>query len=254
MAYTLYSGDCLEVMSRLPDESIDFIFTDPPYGINFNNNDFVSRWEIILNKPGSPDKPSPRPIMNDSPEDADRLLAAAVKEFARILKPGACCCCCCAGGGGRNLRFAAFATLLDKELDVIQMVVWDKGPYGIGWRYRRSYELVFVAKKPGAPMKWYDTSNRVENIIRPGFRGIKKIIPSSDEHPTAKPVGLPAYFMQLHTQSGDTVLDPFMGGGSTGVAAVTLGRNFIGIELDEHWFRYSERRIAEVHAQQRLQI
>ena len=102
---------------------------------------------------------------------------------------------------------------------------------GMGWHYRRSYETVLVAMKPGGPCKWYDETGRVENIIRPGYHGIRKIIPRSDEHPTPKPIELASHFIQLHTQPGDVVLDPFAGGGTTGVAAAALGRKFIGIEI-----------------------
>jgi len=132
------------------------------------------------------------------------------------------------------------------------MVVWDKGPFGLGWHYRRSYETVLVAQKRGAPCKWYDTSHRVENIIRPGKFG--KIIPSVDQHPTEKPVGLMAWFINLHTAAGDTVLDPFMGSGTTGVAAVQLGRRFIGIELNPDYVKVARARIAEAEAQMRLEL
>lgn len=47
------------------------------------------------------------------------------------------------------------------------MIVWDKGPMGMGWHYRRSYETVLVAEKPGAACRWYDDTNGIENIIRP---------------------------------------------------------------------------------------
>jgi DNA modification methylase len=113
----------------------------------------------------------------------------------------------------------------------------------MGWHYRRSYETVLVAMKPGAPCKWYDTTDKIENIIRPGDYGIKKIIPSKTDHPTPKSVELAMHFIKLHTQEGDTVLDPFMGGGSTGVSCRKLGRKFIGIELDPHWYEYSKKRL-----------
>jgi len=129
------------------------------------------------------------------------------------------------------------------------MVVWDKGPMGMGWHYRRSYEVVLVAQRKGAPCAWYDESRRVENIIRPGDYGIRKIIPTRDQHPTQKPVALAAHFIRLHTRPGDLVLDPFMGSGTTGVACVQTGRRFIGCEIDEGYYRIAERRIAEARAQ-----
>ena len=139
--------------------------------------------------------------------------------------------------------FARWALWMDKPLQFKQMIVWDKGKMGMGWHYRRSYETVLVAQKRGAACKWFDGSNKIENIIRPGDYGIKKIIPTADQHPTQKPVKLFEFFVKLHTQPGDVILDPFMGSGSTGVACVNLDRDFIGFELDPTYFELSQKRI-----------
>jgi len=241
-------GDCLEVMREMPDNSIDFIFTDPPYGHNNNNGDLIHRWEAALGRlPNGLDSPSARPIENDGPE-TNELFRQAIKEWARILKPGCCCCCCC-GGGGPDPQFARWSLWLDEVLEFKQMVVWDKGPMGMGWHYRRSYETVLVATKKGAACKWYDTTHKIENIIRPGFRGIKKIIPSKNDHPTAKPIDLASHFIQLHSTPGDIVLDCFAGRGGTIVAASKLGRNFIGIEIIPEEVELAEERIRRETAQ-----
>ena len=137
-------------------------------------------------------------------------------------------------------------------LEFKQMVVWDKGPMGMGWHYRRSYETVLVGQKRGGKCRWFDNSHKIENIIRPGDYGIKKIIPRRDQHPTQKPVALGAHFISLHTQPGDTVLDPFMGSGTTGVACVQTGRNFIGIEIEPKYFEIAQARISA--AQQQLAL
>ena len=79
--------------------------------------------------------------------------------------------------------------------------------------------------------------DKVENIIRPGHYGIRKIIPGKDEHPTPKPPELAAHFIRLHTQPGDTVLDPFAGSGTTLEVAERLGRNSIGIDLSEKYVK-----------------
>jgi hypothetical protein len=80
----------------------------------------------------------------------------------------------------------------------------------MGWHYRRSYETVLVASRPGAAHRWYDETSTIENVIRPGAYGIRKIIPTADEHPTQKPVQLAEHFIKLHTRPGDLVLDPLM--------------------------------------------
>ncbi len=97
----LIHGDCLEVMRGLDDESIDFVFTDPPYG-HTENGSLQQRREAVLSwgdgvgnyRPGSH---SPI-VINDGPE-ANDLFRESLVEIRRLLKPGACCCCCCGGGG-----------------------------------------------------------------------------------------------------------------------------------------------------------
>jgi DNA modification methylase len=128
---------------------------------------------------------------------------------------------------------------MDEVLDFKQMVVWDKGPMGMGWHYRRSYETILVGQVPGVKCRWFDTTHKVENVIRT----IPKIIPTKHQHPTAKPPALAAYFIRLHSQPGDIVLDPFMGAGSTAEAAQHLGRKFVGIEIEERYLAMAVERV-----------
>jgi site-specific DNA-methyltransferase (adenine-specific) len=219
------------------------VFTDPPYGHNNNNGDLISRREAALGQGDYIPERDNRPIANDGAE-ANELFKSVLPELNRLLRSGGCCCCCCCcGGGGPDPMFARWSLLLDEIFDFKQMVVWDKGPIGMGWHYRRSYETVLVAQKRGGKCKWYDKSQRVENIIRPGAFGIKKLIPSASDHPTQKPVALAEFFIKLHTQPGEVVLDPFLGSGSTAIAAKKLRRRFIGIELNPEYVKMAEERL-----------
>ena len=242
---TIYCGDCREILPHLGP--VDLVLTDPPYGHNNNNNnDMIANWEAIYggrNKPRKVDESEYRPIANDGPE-ANELFKWCVKEYARLLKPGSCCCCC-GGGGGPDPQFARWSLWLDEAIPFKMMVVWDKGPMGMGHHYRRSYETVLVAQKPGAACKWYDESNRIENIIRPNHKGISKIIPSANQHPTIKPIPLMSHFITLHSKEGELVLDPFMGSGTTLVAAKQLRRKAIGIEIEEKYCEIAKRRLAQ---------
>lgn len=241
----LWLGDCLALMPAIPSGSIALILTDPPYGHSNNDKgDLIHRRERALGHvPSGEDPPQGWPIANDGPE-ANEVFRKALPEFQRLLSPGCCCCCCC-GGGGPDPQFARWSLWIDEVLDFKQMVVWDKGPMGMGWHYRRSYETILVAQKPGAACRWFSVSGDVENIIRPGGP-IRKIIPSKDDHPTPKPVALAEHFIKLHTQEGDIVLDPFMGRGWVGVAALRLGRSFIGMEIDADHFGYAEMKLRGV--------
>lgn len=245
----LVHGDCLDILPTLKDASVDFVITDPPYGHNNNNNgDLISRIESAIpnrrrRTTHTQADYAPRPIINDGAE-ANDLIRSVLPEINRILAPGACCCCC-GGGGGPDPQFARWSLWMDEAIGFKQMVVWDKGPMGMGWHYRRSYETVLVGEKPGAACRWFDKSGRIENVIRPSRcpSQPRKIIPAADEHPTAKPVQLFEHFLRLHTRPGDLVVDPFMGGGASAVACVRLGRRYIGIELDKHWYDYSRARV-----------
>lgn len=232
--------NCLELLGRLEDKSIDMIFCDPPYGHNNNGNeDLIHAWERAVGKQKHVE--APRAIANDGIE-ANDLFRAVLPEFNRVLKKGAVCCCC--GGGGPDPQFARWSLWMDEHLEFKQMVVWDKGKMGMGWHYRRSYETVLVAQKAGAACFWFDDSNAVENIIRPDMN-IPKIIPSANQHPTQKPEALAAHFIRLHTQKGMVVLDPFAGSGSTALAAKQLGRDFIAGEIDPQFVEMARGRLGE---------
>jgi DNA modification methylase len=239
---TIFHGDCREILPLL--DPVDMIFTDPPYGHNNNNNgDLIHRREAALGRlPTGSDSPEGRPIANDGPE-AEALFEQFVILAKEKLKQAGSCCCCC-GGGGPDPMFARWSLVLDKHLTFNQMIVWDKGPMGMGWHYRRSYETVLVAHK-GQKCNWYDETNKIENIIRPNKNYAPKVIPTKDQHPTEKPVGLIKHFIQLHSQKGDTILDPFAGGLTTAVAAHQLGRRCICIEIDKDFIDMGIKRLGQ---------
>lgn len=244
---TLYHGDCFDIMPTFAPGAFAAAITDPPYGHNNNNNDLIARRELALGERKRADgAPSTRPIANDGAEATDN--------FERFLKEAArlrccCCCCCCCGGGGPDPQFARWSLILDRYFTFAQQVVWDKGPIGMGWHYRRSYETILVGYRKGlSKAPWYSTSRTIENIIRPGDYGIKKIIPQKNDHPTPKPVELFAHFIRLHTPDGATILDPFAGAGTTGVAAMRTGRKAVLIELEEKWCEMAAKRMEKEQA------
>lgn len=240
---TIYCGDCRDILPHIQSASAALIFTDPPYGHNNNNNgDLIHNWEKALGKP-SVKLAEARPIANDGHEDANGLVRWMFQESRRLLDQNGCCCCCC-GGGGPDPQFARWSLWMDEHLAFKQMIVWDKGPMGMGWHYRRSYETILVGQR-SAKCNWYDETNAIENIIRPGSHGISKIIPSSSEHPTPKPWQLPAHFIKLHSLPGDLVIDPFNGGGSTAEACQRMGRKYIGVELSEEYCAMTVERLAQ---------
>ena len=240
----LYHGDCFEILPTFAPGSFDAAITDPPYGHNnAGGRDLISNIRRALGaKPdGRSSSPHLRPIPNDGPE-ATEAFERFCQEAARLCC--CCCCCCCCGGGGPDPQFARWALILDRYFNFAQQVIWDKGPMGMGWHYRRSTECILVGYRKGlkrAP--WYSTSHTIENIIRPGDYGIRKIIPQANDHPTPKPWQLFAHFMRLHTPDGGTVLDPFAGAGTAGVAAMRTGRKAVLVELEEKYCEMAAKRL-----------
>ena len=239
-AVAIACGDCREILPTFQSSSVDLVLTDPPYGHNNNNNgDLAHRREAALGLVDRVPDEWARPIANDGPE-ANELVRWFFPEANRLLRPGACCCCC-GGGGGPDPQFARWSIWMDEAIGFKMSVVWDKGGLGMGWHYRRNYELMLVASKPGAAVTW-NGGNHTSNVLR--IPGIK---PSAEDHPTPKPEALFQHFIQLHTNPGDLILDPFLGAGTTLRAAKDLGRRAIGIEIEE---RYAE--IAAVRCSQEV--
>jgi tRNA G10 N-methylase Trm11 len=96
----LILGDCVETMRQLPDESVDMLLADPPYGHNNHAGDLNSR----LNDHREIES---KPIANDDPEGFRSVMDAMLTEAARVLKQDCCCCCCCCCCGGRRRHAAA---------------------------------------------------------------------------------------------------------------------------------------------------
>jgi site-specific DNA-methyltransferase (adenine-specific) len=243
----VYLGDCREIIRRLPERSVHFVFTDPPYGHNQNAGDLNAMLHAFRRTLfGERVVRKHRAILNDGPEAYD-IVRDAMRETARVLTEVSAVCCCCSGGGGSQPKFAAWSLMLDESpWRFFHMVVWDKGGLGLGWRYRRNYELVLVTHLRAGKLRWPWKGKGVEtaNIVR-----VKRVPHrSANRHPTEKPVDLVKHFLQLHTSPGDIVLDPFAGSGSTGVACLLTGRRYLGFELDPHWVGVANDRLRNLRA------
>jgi site-specific DNA-methyltransferase (adenine-specific) len=232
----LIQGDCVDVMRGFADGSIDMIWTDPPYGHSNHEDDLNAR----LNEYREIES---KPIANDDMESMRHVVDAMLTEAARILSPDCCCCCCCCGGGGPKPTFAWVADRMDRGgLEFFHSVIWDKKNPGLGWRYRRQHEMVMVAHRVGGKLLWADDKIASRNIF--------SMMPPRDRaHPNEKPVDMVRHFLQLHSLPGNTILDPFMGSGTTLVACAKLGRHGIGIEIDPQYFDIACERVRKAYEQ-----
>lgn len=235
---TVVEGDCLELMKQLPDGCVDLLWTDPPYGHGNHDGD----WNARLNEHRGIEN---KPIANDDGEGMRRVVDYMLKEAARALNC-CCCCCCCSAGGGPSPTFGWLAQRMDSEgLRFFHCVIWDKLNPGLGWRYRRQSEFVMVAHRLGGTLLWNEEKEAVPNIVH--------FFPGRDRlHPNEKPEGFVLPFVERHSLPGDLVLDPFLGSGTTAVAAKKLGRHFLGFEISPEYCRIARERIALVEAQPSL--
>jgi len=244
----LYLGDCLEVLPTFPDASVPMIWTDPPFG-HGNMQDDLQAARVRDGVLGAR-RADVQPIANDTGEGFERILTGFLDEATRLLTPDCCCCCCCGGGGGGpQPTFARVAKWIDERLEFFHAVVWDKSARGngMGWRYRRNYEFVMVAHRRGGTLLWQEGAPAIPNVLRD--------MPVADrQHPNEKPLALVKRFLGVHGNGGGLVLDPFMGSGTTGVACVQLGREFVGIEIEPKYFDIAVTRIDQERRQGRLEF
>ena len=205
----LWHGDCLEVMKGMDDNSVDAVITDPPYGIGLATN-YRERKRTSLAECN--DFP---PILGDDKEfDPTPLL-----RFDKVILFGANWYC-------HKLPISGGWIIWDK-LDGLE------SKRDFGFNDNSDCELI-----------WTNQGNSTR-IIRHRWMGAMKGSEGTERrvHPTQKPVNVMSKIILAYTNPGDTILDPFMGSGTTGVACVQTGRKFKGIELDEKYFDLSEKRI-----------
>lgn len=219
----IYNEDCLVGMKNIPDGSVDLIATDPPYNIARDNN-FTTMGRAGID-------------FGEWDKGFDQIKW--LEETTRVISKN-----------GSIVIFNAWKNLGDisRKLESLDFVVkdlirWKKTnpmPRNRDRRYITDYECAIWAVRKNS--KW--TFNRLsESYQRPEF--IYSVTPRSEKvgHPTQKPVALMEDLIKIHSNEGQTILDPFMGSGTTAIACMNTGRNFIGFELDETYYEKSLERI-----------
>jgi site-specific DNA-methyltransferase (adenine-specific) len=202
----IINADCLDVLPELPGRSIDFAFTDPPYLTRYCDR-------------------SGRTVRND---DRNSWLRPAFAQIYRVLKDDRFCVSFC--GWSKVDQF--FAAWRAAGFYPVAHLVWAKR-YASRQRYvAYHHEQAYVLAKgrPERPsirlpdvLTWQYTENRL--------------------HPTQKPVGSMVPVVSTFSRPGDTVLDPFCGSGSMLVVAQSLGRRYIGIEIDAAYAEAAKARL-----------
>ena len=127
-------------------------------------------------------------------------------------------------------------------------IVWDKIIHGLGGQYKYQHEFIIFAEKGNPPIKQPSELGRYFTDI---WR-VQRINYLDKEHDTQKVIGIIEIPILHGSKESDTILDPFMGSGTTGVACVNLNRNFIGVEISEKYCKIAEQRIKNTLSQPKL--
>ena len=229
--YSIVNDDCRRRFCKLPDHSVDLILTDPPYN-------------IAKYSTGNIPLPGREALNNDiaSWDMVDINPREFIDEFKRLLKPN-----------GNIFIFTSYNLIgkwhevFDSEFDTFQFFIWHKtNPAPKIYRngFLNSCEMIICMWNKGH--KWnFTTQNEMHNFFESPICMRPERL-SSPKHPAQKPVGLLKHIISIASNPGDTVFDPFMGVGSTGVAALQLGRKFIGCEIDMVYYNAAKKRIEQL--------
>lgn len=214
----LINEDCLTAMKKLPDESIDMIITDPPYGVDYQSN-----WNVKNKATKVFDK-----IKNDK-----KPFIWFLYDAFRVCKMGGAILCFT-----REDVLETFKIGIELAgFKVKNVIIWDKQIHGMGdlkSSFAPRYEMIIFAVKG----KYVFPNKRPQNIF-----SVQRVLPKALTHPNEKPVELLEQLIDCTTNENDTILDCFMGSGSCGEACKNTNRNFIGIELDTKYYSAAYMRL-----------
>ena len=245
----LYHGDCLEIMKDIPDNSVDMVLCDLPYGTTHN------KWDIII-----PFDPLWEQYNRIAKDNTPVLLFAQGLFYVDVVN-----------SNRENFRYDIVWDKILKSgfLNANVMPLRVHEQIAVFYRSKPIYNPQKIKGQPthskgtaifqkGVKNNNYGDYTPVENIndmkYPSSIISFQKPHPSKSVHPTQKPVELLEYLIRTYTNEGDTVLDNTMGSGSTGVACVNTDRNFIGIEKDDNYFSIAEKRINEANSSRQLKL
>lgn len=220
----LMKGDCLERMKEIPDGSVDLVLTDPPYNISKKNNFHTMEGRVGI----------------DFGEwDKGFDLFSYIDTLPRILnKNGSIVIFNDWKNLGEISKYAESKGFVIKD-----MLRWEKSnpmPRNKDRRYITDFEVAVWLTMPKA--KWV-FNRQTDTYERPLVKGA--LTPKSEKvgHTTQKPLYLMEHLLKIHSNKQNTILDLFMGSGTTGLACKNLNRKFIGIELDDNYYNIAKNRI-----------
>ena len=222
---TLINDDCLSTLNHIASETVDLIVTDPPYLTTARGNAGNSGGMLQkkINKSG-------KVFKHNSIHCSEYAHL-----FYRVLKNGSHCYV--------MTNHVNLQDMINEFTKVgfkfVKSLIWNKGNKIMGQYYMSQFEyILFFRRGKGVKINNCGTADILNvNNIKTKDENNKNL------HDTEKPVKLMEILIENSSKVGEVVLDPFMGIGSTGIACSNLNRNFIGVELDEHYFNIAKERI-----------
>jgi site-specific DNA-methyltransferase (adenine-specific) len=229
-------------MANLPDQSVSLAFTSPPYNVGKEYDD------------------------NMPLESYLSLIRAVADQIYRVLQPGGRYVVNIANLGRKPyIPLHAYFYGIHMQAGFLPMgeIIWRKGKGANGscawgsWRSARAprlrdvHEYLLVFAKEGFSRPERGESDIARDEFMEATLSVWDILPESAKrvgHPAPFPVELAARVIQLYSYVDDVVLDPFMGSGTTAVAAVKNGRRYVGFEIDDNYFHLAQKRISEAES------
>lgn len=224
----IYNEDCYKLLERIPNVSVDLILTDPPYNISKYSSGNIKR----VNKTD----------LNNDIAGWDKVEMEPhklVRDFKRIIKPK-----------GNIFIFTSYNLLgkwheaFDHEFSTFQIFIWHKtnpAPKIYKNGFLNSCEIVICLWNKGHTWN-FSKQEEMHNFFECPICSYPERL-QKPKHPAQKPIKLLKHLINIASNENDVVFDPFMGVGSTGCAAITLNRKFIGCEIDNIYYGAALKRI-----------
>lgn len=218
---TVYNIDCFEGLQRLPDKSIDLVLTDPPYKIDTGGGGMVAKCKFIKEL---------EPISNG-------FNTEILDELCRVLKKINIYLFC-----SRDQIIPLLDYFVKQRKCNFNLLTWHKtNPVpACGNKYLSDTEYILFFREQGVPIYGSVETKKTYYVTPINTEDKNKF-----GHPTCKPVAILKNLIENSTKTGDVVLDPFIGSGSTAVAAIVQNRRFLGYEINKTYYDTAIARINE---------
>lgn len=224
---SIYQDDAISFLEKLPSNSVDLIVTDPAYS-GMNNKLQLGKGRIVGNYS---EKGKENGKWFGEFEDSEENYAKFLTECKRVLKKST---------GHIYIMFDSYSLLslggiVRKYFDVKNLITWDKINIGMGHYFRRRHEYIIFSTN--------GNTRKIKNRKFPDVWRFKRI--HNSKYPTQKPVEVFQAMIYASAEKGFTVCDPFLGSGSSAIAAIKNNCNFIGCDISDKSLDISKSRISE---------